>query len=145
MSQFSKKITVSNVYNCVETGENDDAKLQQYEMEGGDDMDASDGYHTFEELYEHRITLFIALCKQINNQPYGDSRKHMVWRSKLHSDGTSWDGWFIMGIGKDEGEQITYHLPIKEWQNTEFAETLEQAPKFDGHESWDVLERLTYL
>lgn len=26
----------------------------------------SDGFHTFEELYDHRITLFIALCHNLN-------------------------------------------------------------------------------
>lgn len=26
--------------------------------------EVSDGYHTFDELYEHRVALFIALCNQ---------------------------------------------------------------------------------
>lgn len=25
----------------------------------------SDGYHTFKELYEHRVTLFVALCNSL--------------------------------------------------------------------------------
>lgn len=111
----------------------------------------SDGYHTFDELYEHRITLFIALCRKIQSPLYyGDQRNIMgddlkVWRSKLHSDGTSFDGWFILGINKEKGKQITYHLPISKWEETEFAETLEKAPEFDGHTSEDVLERLNKL
>lgn len=104
----------------------------------------SDGYHTFDELYEHRITLFIALCKQITNQPY-EGEKYGVWRSQLHSDGSSFDGWFILGVGKEKGEQITYHLPLSKWDETEFAETLEKAPVWDGHTSDDVLERLKNL
>ena len=104
----------------------------------------SDGYHTFDELYEHRIILFIALCKQIDNQPYeGDEYK--IWRSKLHSDNTMFDGWFVMGIGKEKGKQITYHLPIKKWEDIEFAETLEKAPEWDGHTSKDVLSRIAKL
>ena len=106
----------------------------------------SDGYHTFDELYEHRITLFIALCKILYNDPqYQRGQRADVWRSKLHSDGTSFDGWFILGIGKEKGQQITCHLPLPKWEETEFAQTLEKAPEFDGHTSDDVLERLKKL
>lgn len=104
-----------------------------------------DGYHTFDELYEHRIALFIALCKQINRQPYSEDKKYGLWRSELHSDGTNYKGWFILGIGKEKGKQITYHIPAKYWQDTGFAETLEKAPDFDGHTPEDVLIRLENL
>lgn len=95
--------------------------------------ETSDGYHTFNELYEHRIALFIALSKLLYGQ---------VWRSKLHSDGSSYDGWFIMGINKKKGVQITYHLPLSKWEETSFAETLEKAPEWDGHGTEEVIERL---
>jgi len=98
----------------------------------------SDGYHTFNELYDHRITIFIALCKFAEIQ--GVRKK--VWRSEKHSDGSSFDGWFLLGIGEKAGEQITYHLPKSRWNECDFAETLEIAPEFDGHTSADVLERL---
>lgn len=111
---------------------------------GGLKGKVSDGYHTFDELYEHRVILYIALCKQILRQPYDDV-KYKVWRSKKHSDGSEFSGWFIMGIGKDRGEQITYHLPNSKWKQTEFAQTIEFAPNFDGHTSNDVLERITSL
>lgn len=104
-----------------------------------------DGYHTFDELYEHRIRLWITLCRYfIQGKASYDSRN--VWMSKLHSDGSSFDGWFIMGIAKEKGNQITYHLPIKYWEECEkTAEVLEQAPEFDGHTSDDVLERIKKL
>lgn len=106
----------------------------------------SDGYHTFDELYEHRITLFIALCKILWNDPqYQTGQKSQVWRSLKHSDGSSFNGWFIMGIGQERGEQITYHLPVSKWDETEFAPTLEFEPNFDGHTSEDVLNRLRCL
>ena len=112
----------------------------------GENLEVSDGYHTFDELYEHRIVLFIALCKILYADPqYQTGQKADIWRSKLHSDGTSFDEWFIMGIGRNKGEQITYHLPISKWDETEFAETREKAPEFDGHTSDDVLERLKNL
>lgn len=106
----------------------------------------SDGYHTFGELYEHRIGLFIALCKMAADWNTDLARnKSYVWRSKKHSDGTEYIGWFLLGIGKDKSNQITYHLPISKWDETDFAETLKQAPEFDGHTSADVLERLKQL
>src|SRR5688500_15781523 len=97
----------------------------------------SDGYHTFGELYEHRNNLFIKLCKTHPEIP--------TWRSKLHSDGTGFDGWFIIGMYKEKGKQISYHLPLSMWEETNFAETLEKAPEFDGHKSKDVLERIKNL
>ena len=101
--------------------------------------ETSDGYHTFNELYDHRITLFIALCSEIDARtPTG-----FVWRSKLHSDGSAFDGWFVMGIGTAPGEQITYHLPMSRWADTEWLGTERpRAPEFDGHTSADVLQRL---
>lgn len=67
-----------------------------------------DGYHTFGELYEHRITLFITVCMLLRLHTNAG-----VWRSKWHSDGSEYPGWFIMGIGREKGKQITYHLPIE--------------------------------
>lgn len=100
----------------------------------------SDGYHTMDELYYHRVTLFIALARERNAR-----FQQEVWRSKANGDGSIWAGWFIMGIGRNKGEQITYHLPINRWEETEFAETLDKAPEFDGHTSEDVLKRLKSL
>ncbi len=97
----------------------------------------SDGYHTFDELYDHRARLFLALAYAIAVR-----RSCHVWRSRLHSDGTSFDNWFIMGIGKNAGEQIAYHLPNTRWGEAAFAQTLDRAPAFDGHTSQDVLARL---
>lgn len=114
--------------------------------QGDDDMQVSDGYHTMDELYDHRINLFIALCKYVI---YNDVKlrglNYSVWRSKLHSDGSEYKGWFILGIHKKPGEMISYHLPLSKWDEIGLAETLEKAPEFDGHTSQDVLERLKYL
>jgi hypothetical protein len=104
----------------------------------------SDGYHTFDELYEHRFALYLALCKQIHEDPQWQTTKQ-VWRSKIHSDGSNYEGWFILGINDKKGEQITYHLPIVKWEETNFAKTLDKAPEFDGHTSKDVLNRLKQL
>jgi hypothetical protein len=104
----------------------------------------SDGYHTFNELYDHRIALFIALCSvlQFHHKKSPIGMWALIWRSRLHSDGTVYPGWFIMGIGVTPGHQITYHLPMSKWEATEFADTLDLAPEFDGHTSADVIDRL---
>lgn len=103
-----------------------------------DTNEISDGYHTFEELYEHRIRLFITICKLVQHN-------HQVWRTRTHSDGTRWDGWFLLGIGVESGEQITYHLPEKYWVECDFAVYRFSAPEYDGHTSEDVLKRLSSL
>lgn len=95
--------------------------------------DVSDDSHSFTELYEHRNLLFLALLSLIDNS----------WYSELHSDGTSYDDWFIAGVELNSGEQITYHLPNKHLKLAAVNLThLERAPEWDGHTSADVLERL---
>jgi len=94
--------------------------------------ETSDGYHTFNELYEHRHALFSALCK------FTDS-----WKSKLHSDGTMFDGWFIAGINTPAG-QATYHLPMS-WWDCVHAKELEQAPDWDGHTADDTVNRIKMI
>jgi hypothetical protein len=118
----------------------------------GQDLEVSDGYHTFDELYEHRIALYIALCRGLASiQAISDmaggfmTKDYYIWRSKLHADGSSFEGWFILGIDKEAGEQITYHLPLSRWDETDFAETLDNAPEWDGHTPQDVINRLKKL
>lgn len=105
----------------------------------------SDGYHTFDELYEHRIVNYIALCRVLAFSDYGAMDRSPVWRSKAHSDGSVWEGWFILGLFTEAGKQITYHLPDSKWDDCDFAEILGKAPEWDGHTSADVLERLKQL
>lgn len=113
----------------------------------GETEQVSDGYHTFKELYDHRIELFIALCRVIHNTVgrEGGYLRYKVWRSTTHSDGSQIPGWFIMGIGREKGEQITYHLPAARWHDTDFILRDGNAPEWDGHTSADVLERLKQL
>lgn len=70
----------------------------------------SDGYHTFGELYDHRITLFIALAKAAALY----TTMPPTWRCKTDPD------WFILGIGIHPGKQITYHIPMSRWDETNF-------------------------
>lgn len=102
------------------------------------DENTSDGYHTFKELYDHRMTLWLVVC-----WARGES-----WRTRRHSDGelAFGGGWFVLGLGGTPGrKQITYHFPMDWWDRAWFAEELEKAPEFDGHTSADVLDRLLEL
>jgi hypothetical protein len=87
-----------------------------------DPGDVDDGYHTFSELYHHRNLLFVHLCKMGH-----ETEKFKVWRSIKSAEGEMTKGWFILGIHKEEGKQLSYHLPIAFWNQTMFAETLEKA------------------
>ena len=144
-----EKITIT--YPRVERyGYDSDEKVERMECQVTDLSKVSDGYHTIAELYDHRVTLFIALCRELKKQEIAEVCRvqheifpeNCVWKSKAHGDGSVMDGWFIMGIGKEKGQQISYHIPFSRWNETEFAETLDHAPEWDGHTSADVLNRL---
>lgn len=143
-----KKYTISAAEK-IERYDHPGRLLISITAQGLDEMIVSDGHHTMDELYDHRITLFVALCMSLAvYKALPDSYSEIdygVWRSKRHSDGELCFGnenWFVMGIGKEAGKQITYHLPIERWDECSFAEELETAPEFDGHTSEDVLNRL---
>src|SRR5882672_1631013 len=83
----------------------------------GENIDVSDGYHTMSELYEHRMALNVALCSSI--LVILGLKKELVTeiqtlKSKLHNDGTMFDGYFIVMI-IFRGEQISYHYELKYW------------------------------
>jgi hypothetical protein len=94
--------------------------------------DLSDGYHTFNELYHHRAILFSVIC---NEHP------DISWKSKLHHDGTMFDGMFIVGINTPEG-QATYHYDINPYWDMFRVRELEKAPEWDGHTSEQAIERI---
>lgn len=98
----------------------------------------TDGYHTFEELYEHRCLLWVKL---LNYSARSNPDQEINWKSIKHSDGSVWDGWFIAGHGIEAGDQITYHLPMRLWEKLEVKERL-TAPPYDGHTPQDVIKRL---
>ncbi len=94
----------------------------------------SDGYHSFDELYEHRHLLFALALRgytQFNS-----------WRSRLHEGGDSYENWFIAGLELPTGA-IRYHLPNSMWALLEGITTLDRAPKWDGKGSEVSVERMT--
>lgn len=109
----------------------------------------SDGYHTFQELYDMRLALTIALFK--NMKEYDDMRenefgggfKYFFYKSKLHSDGTMFERYFIVGVITSNG-QISFHYPLSAWDMFDFDE-YDKAPEWDGHTDKDVIKRLLNL
>lgn len=103
-------------------------------------IEYGDEYHTMHELYEHRMALNIALfnCWSSINE-MGDGAPE-VMKSKLHSDGTMFDDYFIVMAVTPVG-QISYHYKLKHWDKFKIPE-VERTPKWDGHGSLQVIERL---
>lgn len=94
----------------------------------------SDGYHTFEELYHHRMMLFSVIC---------NTYKDKAWKSWKHNDNTMYDDYFIVGIDTEEG-QYTYHYHKDNWDMFNVKE-LEYAPEWDGHKPSDITRLLNLL
>ncbi|HFI0423654.1 TPA: hypothetical protein ACGOWZ_000199 [Streptococcus suis] len=93
-----------------------------------------DGFHTFEELYYHRMVLFSVIC---NTYP------DRAWKSKLHHDGSMYDGFFVVGMQTPEG-QYSYHYKLDYWEWFGVKEVA-QAPQWDGHQASDVVRLLSLL
>ena len=140
------KITIKSPFTKIVPQVTDDLKdVESISFDVESLSQVSDGYHTIAELYDHRVTLWIKFCQEFSNRLAPPEWEKVVWRSKLHSDGTEFEGWFVLGMFKESGKQMTYHLPNSRWDDTSFADTLDKAPEWDGHTSADVLERLKTL
>jgi len=89
----------------------------------------SDGYHTFNSLYEQRMYLFATIVNQ---------NKDKAWKSYKHEDGELCfgGGWFIVGIDTPNGS-YTYHYENKYYDLFE-CEELECGKHWDGHTDKDV-------
>lgn len=94
----------------------------------------SDGYHTFDELYHHRMVLFSIICNQ---------NKAKAWKSLKHDDGTMYEDYFIVGITTSEGD-YTYHYHIDNWDYFKVRHVA-RAPEWDGHKPGDITRLLTLI
>lgn len=97
------------------------------------DGDMSDGYHTFDELYEHRVLLFLACLKS------GFFKAQSVCED--HYDG--WD--CITAYAGQNYQQISYHVPSKyrwAYEHIERVTKETQEENFDKHDSKLVAHRL---
>lgn len=99
------------------------------------DGETSDGYHTFNELYHHRAVLFSVIVAAFDKR---------AWKSKLHADGTMYDGMFIVGIETPDG-QATYHYDIDPYWDLFRCTEIKRAPEWDGHTPNQAIERIGKL
>jgi len=141
LAGFAKDRKVRHVYSSkykdIWVQEPDDTKFFDDNPSMGS---LSDGYHTFDELYDHRNLLFINLC---------------IEKMREYSQGEEWvdnctwwkfdpntKGWFILTLEKEKGRQISYHIQEKYLPLVKAAKIPNKEIAFDGHNSKDVLVRL---
>ena len=110
----------------------------------GKEGSISDGYHTFDELYNHRIALYLSLLAVLKNNPKVES-----WWSRKHhnNDGNPmFTGHVIVGLRhKDSGRQITYHMKADKYipiLKKIGVNELEESYEWDGHTPQDTVDRL---
>lgn len=115
----------NTLYSAMEYAEQAIASSNEKKKVTGE---TSDGYHTFNELYDHRCLLWINFC--LNNP------------DKCYLVENHFEGWFLLGKETSQG-QISYHCPNK---FLNLCSTIERRhPEFDGHTSKDVIKRLERL
>ena len=98
--------------------------------------EVSDGFHTFNGLYEQRMILFAALIR---------AYKDRAWKSYWHENGELCfgGGWFIVGIDTPEGS-YTYHYENRYWDMFDCID-LPRAKHWDGYTEADAETRLMSL
>ena len=97
--------------------------------------DTSDGYHTFNELYDHRAKLFSVVVSD---------HKDRCWKSMHHHDGSMYDGMFIVGINTPDG-QASYHYDVDPYWDMFDCKELDRAPEWDGHTPEQAIDRIAKL
>lgn len=115
----------------------EEKKLEKLE-DNEDKGNISDGYHTFNELYEYRLLYNASMFNELAKQGLYD-----VHKSKKHSDGTipfDDENWFIVQAELPTG-QISNHYEMKDWDLFKIPEK-EKANPYDGHTPQDVAKRL---
>lgn len=111
------------------------------------DGNMSDGYHTFNELYDFRMmynAAFFCVLQAMYEQSGG--KKFIAHKSKRHHDGEECfgGGWFVVVAylgDTDSGTQITNHYEMKHWDLFPIPEK-RVADAWDGHTPQDTLERI---
>ena len=107
------------------------------------DENTSDGFHTFKELYDVRMSLNAALFNQWAKFDISTYDVHKSWK---HNDGELCfgGGWFIV-CAKTPFGQISFHYPESEWEYFNIPEVEKAKYPFDGHTTKDVIARLLNL
>jgi len=119
---------------------------EKMENEPTDKGEISDGYHTFNELYNYRMLYNAAFFNSLANyDSWADGSwevEYDVHKSKRHNDGEECfgGGWFIVMAELPTG-QISNHYEMKYWNLFNIPEKV-VANKWDGHTPQQAAERL---
>lgn len=118
--------------------ENKELKSKLNMLVTGDLGDFSDGYHTFNELYEFRKLYNAAFFNEL-----AKNKEITVYKSKRHSDGHLCfaGGWFVVVAILPTG-QITNHYKESDWDLFKITEVSQVQDAYDGHKSKDVAKRI---
>lgn len=102
--------------------------------------DISDGYHSFDELYEFRKLYNALYFNQLSQLNISGLSVYKSWR---HEDGELCfgGGWFIVVTILPSG-QVTNHYKAEDWDLFQIQEVEKPKDKWDGHTSSDVRDRL---
>lgn len=121
---------VKNIQNLIDWGKKN--------LHNFNENDISDGYHSFNELYEFRKMYNAALFNE-----WAKQNKHDVHKSIRHHDGELCfgGGWFIVVAMLPTG-QISNHYKMRDWDLFKVPVTQTAKYPFDGHTGKDVLNRL---
>jgi len=104
------------------------------------DGNTSDGYHTFNELYDYRRVYNAALFNEWSAQ--GKYDVHKSWK---HSDGEDCfgGGWFIVMAELPTG-QVSNHYEAEYWDGFSIT-AKDKANEYDGHTPQQALDRINEL
>ncbi len=118
-----------------------DAQNKTLINSGLDLGELSDGYHTFNELYE-----LIKLYNAVLFNEWASRGKFDVYKSRKNYDGEECfgGGWFIVVAMLPTG-QISNHYKLEDWDLFYVPEYRKAKYPFDKHTSQDVLNRLKKL
>lgn len=106
-----------------------------------EENELSDGWHTFNDLYEFRKLYNAALFNE-----WALSNKYEVHKSIRHNDGEYCfsGGWFIVVAILPLG-QISNHYKMIDWDLFDIPAKDKALYPFDGHTPKDVMDRLSNL
>ena len=153
MEENEKATRIETIQGLIDWGKKNDPEFNENEL--------SDGYHTFDELYEFRKMYNAALFNQWAQQSALEidreeayrvegfdiptwTPKYNVHKSRLHHDGELCFGdkkWFIVSAMLPTG-LISNHYKMEDWDLFKVPEVDKALYEFDGHTGKDVLERL---
>ena len=127
------------INDLIKWGKSNDSEFKENEL--------SDGYHTFNELYDFRKQYNAALFNEwAKNGDGNGNAKYQVHKSLKHYDGELCfgGGWFIVVAILPCG-QISNHYKMSDWNLFQVPITEKAEFEFDGHTPQDVLVRLASL